>query len=101
MAQLGANAHGEVLEPGRVPDCYLGLLLRADAPDQAPGVLVVSPTGLLHPVVPQPDGTLPVAWNGICWRLAGAPGSRTLNAGAKTWLFEVAATVIASLKFSL
>jgi hypothetical protein len=23
VAQLGANAHGEVLEPGRVPDCYL------------------------------------------------------------------------------
>src|SRR5512133_4091083 len=46
--------------------------------------------------VPQPDGTLPVAWNGICCRLAGAPGSRTLSAGAKTWVFEVAATVIAS-----
>jgi len=55
---LGPNAHGELLQPGRVPDCYLGLLLRADAPDQAPGVLVVSPTGLLHPVVPQPDGAL-------------------------------------------
>ena len=27
MAQLGANAHGEVLVLGRVPDCYLGLLL--------------------------------------------------------------------------
>ncbi len=58
MEQLGANAHGEVLEPGRVPDCYLGLLLGADDPDQAPGVLVISPAGLLHPAVPQPDGTL-------------------------------------------
>ena len=58
MGLLGPNAHGELLQPGRVPDCYLGLLLRADAPDQAPGVLVVSPTGLLHPVVPQPDGAL-------------------------------------------
>ena len=38
MAQLGANAHGEVLAPGRVPDCYLGLLL--------------------DPGIPQPDGTV-------------------------------------------
>ena len=58
MAQLGANAHGEVLAPGRVPDCYLGLLL--DPPgDQHPGtVLVVAPAALLHPPSPQPDGTL-------------------------------------------
>ena len=58
MAQLGANAHGEVLEPGRVPDCSLGLLL--DPPgDQHPSrVLVVAPAALLHPAVPQPDGTL-------------------------------------------
>jgi hypothetical protein len=55
---LGPNADGELLEPGRVSDCYLGLLLRADDPDQAPGVLVVSPAGLLHPAVPEPDGTL-------------------------------------------
>jgi hypothetical protein len=27
VGQLGANAHGEVLEAGRVPDCYLGLRL--------------------------------------------------------------------------
>jgi hypothetical protein len=58
VAQLGANAHGEVLEPGRVPDCYVGLLLRAGDPDQAPSVLVVSPAAFLHPSVPQPDGTL-------------------------------------------
>jgi hypothetical protein len=31
VAQLGANAHGEVLEPGRVPDCYLGLLTAEEA----------------------------------------------------------------------
>jgi hypothetical protein len=55
---LGPNADGELLEPGRVSDCYLGLLLRADDLDQAAGVLVVSPAGLLHPAVPQPDGTL-------------------------------------------
>jgi hypothetical protein len=45
--------------PGRVPDCYLGLLL--DPPDhdtQAAGVLVVAPAVLLHPHVPQPDGTV-------------------------------------------
>jgi len=55
---LGLNAHGELLEPGRVSDCYLGLLLRAGDPDQTPGVLVVSPAALLHPAVPQPDGRL-------------------------------------------
>jgi hypothetical protein len=58
VAQLGANADGEVLEPGRVPDCYLGLRLDSDDDDQAAGVLVVAPAALLHPVVPQPDGTV-------------------------------------------
>jgi hypothetical protein len=57
VAQLGANAFGEVLEPGRVPDCYLGLRLHLVGDDQA-GVLVVAPAALLHPVVPQPDGTV-------------------------------------------
>jgi hypothetical protein len=57
MAQLGANAHGEVLEPGPVPDCHLGL--RLDPPAAAaPEVLVVAPAALLHPSVPQPDGTV-------------------------------------------
>ena len=58
MAQLGRNAHGEVLEAGRVPDCYLGLLL--DPPgDQHPSrVLVVAPAALLHPGIPKPDGSL-------------------------------------------
>ena len=58
MAQLGANAHGEVLEPGRVPDCYLGLRLDPAGHDQAAGVLVVAPAALLHPGVPQPDGAV-------------------------------------------
>ena len=58
MAQLGANAHGEVLVPGRVPDCYLGLLLDPPGDRQAGRVLVVAPAALLHPAVPQPDGTL-------------------------------------------
>jgi hypothetical protein len=58
MAQLGANALGEVLEPGRVPDCYLGLRLDPDDDDHVAGVLVVAPAALLHPGVPQPDGTV-------------------------------------------
>jgi hypothetical protein len=59
VAQLGANAHGEVLEPGRVPDCYLGLRLDPTDHDAEPaGVLAVAPAALLHPSVPQPDGTV-------------------------------------------
>ena len=59
MSQLGANALGEVLEPGRVPDCYLGLLLDpTDHDTQAAGLLVVAPAALLHPHVPQLDGTV-------------------------------------------
>ncbi|HEY3006182.1 MAG TPA: hypothetical protein VGJ44_27795 [Kribbellaceae bacterium] len=58
MAQLGANALGEILEPGRVPDCYLSLRLDPDDDDQAAGVLVVAPAALLHPHVSQPDGTV-------------------------------------------
>jgi hypothetical protein len=58
--QLGPNALGETLEPGRVTDCYFGLLLppgRAGEPE--PGtVLVVAPAALLHPDVPQPAGSL-------------------------------------------
>jgi hypothetical protein len=58
MSQLGANALGEVLVPGRVPDCYLGLRLDPAGDAQAAGVLLVAPAVLLHPAVPQPDGTL-------------------------------------------
>jgi hypothetical protein len=58
VAQLGRNAHGEVLVPGRVPDCYLGLRLDPAGEDQVAGVLVVAPAALLHPGVPQPDGTV-------------------------------------------
>jgi hypothetical protein len=58
MSQLGANALGEVLEPGRVPDCYLGLRLDPVGDAQAAGVLIVGPVVLLHPAVPQPDGAL-------------------------------------------
>ena len=52
MAQLGRNADGEVLEPGRVPDCYIDLLLDpTDHDTEAAGVLVVTPAALLHPQV--------------------------------------------------
>ena len=60
MDQLGPNALGEVLEPGRVADCYLGLLVPPGSVGEleAGTVLVVAPASLLHPRVPQPDGSL-------------------------------------------
>jgi hypothetical protein len=58
VSRLGPNAHGEVLEPGRVADCYLGLRLDPAGDAQATGVLIVGPAVLLHPSVPQPDGTV-------------------------------------------
>jgi hypothetical protein len=60
VAQFGPNALGEVLEPGRITDCYLGLLLPpgpAGEPE-AGTVLIVTPAALLHPRVPQPAGSL-------------------------------------------
>jgi hypothetical protein len=60
VQQLGPNAFGELLEPGRIRDCYLGLLLSpgpAGEPE-AGTVLVVAPAALLHPAVLQPDGSL-------------------------------------------
>ena len=60
MDQLDPNALGEALAPGRVPDCYLGLLLppgRAGE-SEAGTILVVAPASLLHPRVPQPDGSV-------------------------------------------
>jgi hypothetical protein len=57
VSQLGCNALGEVLEPGRVPDCYLGLQLDP-SDDETAAVLVVAPAALLHPTIPQPDGTV-------------------------------------------
>jgi hypothetical protein len=56
VGQLGTNAHGEVLEPGRVPDCYLGLRLDPTDDTKMAGVLLLAPAALLHPGVPQPDG---------------------------------------------
>ena len=60
MSELGPNAYGELPDPGRVADCYLGLLLpppSAGEPE-AGRVLVVGPGALLHPHVPQPAGSL-------------------------------------------
>jgi hypothetical protein len=54
---LGPNADGELPQPGRVPDCYLGLRLDPPAAD-TPEVLVVAPAALQHSAVPQPDGTV-------------------------------------------
>jgi hypothetical protein len=58
--QFGPNALGESLERGRVADCYLGLLLPPPpAGEPEPGtVLIVGPSTLLHPWVPQPAGSL-------------------------------------------
>jgi hypothetical protein len=58
VGQLGVNAHGEVLEPGRVRNCYLGLLLSPAEDSEGAGVLVVDPAALLHPAVPRPDATV-------------------------------------------
>jgi hypothetical protein len=41
-----------------VPDCYLGLHLDPADGTNAAGVLVIAPAALLHPAVPQPDGTV-------------------------------------------
>ena len=60
MAQLGRNAHGEVLEPGRVPDCYLGLHLDPDD-SEAAGVLVVAPAALLRAAKESADSPQEVA----------------------------------------
>jgi hypothetical protein len=60
MDQLGPNALGETLKPGRVGDCYLGLVLPPPptGEPEAGTVLVVAPAALLHPRVPQPAGSL-------------------------------------------
>jgi hypothetical protein len=58
VERLGVNAHGEVLEAGRVPNCYLGLRLDPADDAEGAGVLVVAPAALLYPAVPQPDGTV-------------------------------------------
>ncbi len=59
MRRLGPNAFGEQLQPGRVADCYLGILLEQPLAEIAPepgSVLVVAPAALLHGEIPQPHG---------------------------------------------
>jgi hypothetical protein len=58
--QLGLNALGETLEPGRVADCYLGLLLPPPPAGEleAGTILIVGASTLLHPRVPQPASSL-------------------------------------------
>jgi hypothetical protein len=60
VRELGPNADGEHLDPGRVADCYLGLLLPAlpAGEPEAGHMLVVAPRALLHPHIPQPAGSL-------------------------------------------
>jgi hypothetical protein len=60
MDQLGPNALGETLEPGRVADSYLALLLPPGPAGEleAGTILIVGPGSLLHPGVPQPAGSL-------------------------------------------
>ncbi len=41
-----------------MPDCYLGLRLDPPSQTEPAGVLIVAPASLLHPTVPQPDGTV-------------------------------------------
>ena len=57
MGELGANAHGEILEAGRVPDCYLGLLLDHGDTEDA-DVLVVTPRRITASGCSQSDGTV-------------------------------------------
>ena len=57
MSELGPNAFGEPVDPGRV-DCYLALPLPSQDEDAQGGVLVVAPRWLLHSAVPQPAGSL-------------------------------------------
>jgi hypothetical protein len=58
VSELGPNAFGEPVDPGRV-DCYLALPLPPEEDEDGPGgVLVVAPRWLLHPAVTQPAGSL-------------------------------------------
>ena len=62
VSELGPNAFGEPVEPGRV-DCYLGLPLPAEEDEEgSSGVLVVAPRWLLHPAVPSPPAAWPTSW---------------------------------------
>jgi hypothetical protein len=56
---LGPNGYGEYLQPGRVTDCYLGILLDqplAQIMTETRSVLVVAPAALRHREILQPHG---------------------------------------------
>jgi hypothetical protein len=57
VSELGPNAYGESLDPGRVGDCYLALPLPPEDPGELGRVLVVAPRVLLDPAVAQPAGS--------------------------------------------
>jgi hypothetical protein len=59
MLPLGPNGYGEYLQPGRVSDCYLGILLDQPLAEIMPEpgrVLVIGPAAQLHREIPQPHG---------------------------------------------
>jgi len=59
VVPLGPNGYGEYLQPGRVTDCYLGILLDQPLAEIAPEpgrVLVVAPAALRHGEIPRPHG---------------------------------------------
>jgi len=59
VRRLGPNSSGEELAPGRVGDCYLGLLVDQPLAATLPAprsLLVVGPSALLDERVRQPDG---------------------------------------------
>ncbi len=58
MSELGPNALGQHLDPGRATDGYLALPLPVRGGQGQGGVLVVTPRVLLHLSVPQPAGSL-------------------------------------------
>jgi hypothetical protein len=64
MDQSGPNALSETLEPSRVADCYLGLLLPPGPVGEPENgrVLVVAPAALLHLGFP----SRPAAWSMSC-----------------------------------
>jgi hypothetical protein len=57
---LGPNANRQLLEPSRVADCYLGLLVPPGpvGEPEAGTVLILAPAILLHPRIPQPAGSV-------------------------------------------
>ena len=63
MDQLGPNALGGVLEPGRVADCYLGLLTPGSAGEpEAATILIVARSRCCILEFPSPTG----AWCMSC-----------------------------------